>query len=133
MASRALKRLSVMSLLCLSLALCMEGVAHGQSKAYITKIMQDRLESTEELMAGLAINDWSRIEHGTDALLKATQPVGWQGPLKRKLDERDDALRSAIKTLSTFVDGKNGDGARLIFIQVVTLCMDCHNLEREFK
>ncbi|HHT9133501.1 MAG TPA: hypothetical protein ACFYD2_01235, partial [Candidatus Avalokitesvara rifleensis] len=99
-----------MSLLCLSLALCMGGVAHGQPKAYITKIMQGRLESTEDVMAGLAINDWSRIEQGTDALLKATQPVGWQGPLKRELDERDDALRNAIKTLSTFVDGKNGDG-----------------------
>lgn len=133
MVSRALKRFSVMSVLCLSLVLCMGSVAHGQSKAYINKIMEGRLASTKELMVGLAINDWSRIERGTEDLLKATRPVGWQGPLKRELDARDDALRSAAKTLSTFVDAKNGDGARLIFIQVVTLCMDCHNLGRELK
>lgn len=133
MVSRALKRFSVMSVLCLSLVLCMGSVAHGQSKAYINKIMEGRLASTKELMVGLAINDWSRIERGTEDLLKATRPVGWQGPLKRELDARDDALRSAAKTLSTFVDAKNGDGTRLIFIQVVTLCMDCHNLERELK
>lgn len=133
MAGRTLKGFSIVLLLCLGLALCIEGVAHGQSKAYIEKIMRGRLEGAKQIMAGLAINDWSKIEQGTRELLKSTHPVGWQGPLKRELDARDDALRSATKTLSTFVDAKNDDGSRLIFIQVVTLCMDCHNLRREPK
>ncbi len=133
MVSRALKRLSVISLLCLSSAFCIGNVAQGQSAEHLKKQMQQRLENTKLIMGGLAIDDWSRIEQGTRGLLGTSVYPGWSGPLKGKFEERDKALHMAVKTLSRFVETKNGDGARLLYIQVVMLCMNCHDLGKENK
>lgn len=131
MASRALKRFGLMSLLCFGLAFCAVNAARGQSSEHLKKQMEHRLEGTKLIMAGLAIDDWSRISQGTKELLNNSQFPGWSGPLKEQLEKRDKALHMAAKTLSLFVEAKNGDGARLAYIQVVTLCMDCHNLGKE--
>ncbi len=131
MASRALKGLVVISFFCLTLAFCMGNVAQGQSKEHLKKQMQSRLENTKLLMAGLATDDWTKISEGTRGLLGVSMFPGWTGPLEEKYEKRDKALNSAVKTLSKFVEAKNGDGARLIFIQVITSCMDCHNLGKE--
>ena len=128
MVNRTLKGFSVISLLCFILTFYMVSAAQGQSKAFIKEIMDRRLDSTKKIMAGLAIDDWPQIEEGTEGLLESTRPFGWKGAYRQKLEVRDKALRSAVKTLESFVETRNGDGARLIYIQVIISCMDCHNL-----
>lgn len=131
MASRALKRFGLVSLLCVGLAFCAVNAARGQSSEHLKKQMEHRLEGAKLIMAGLAIDDWSKISQGAKELLNNSQFPGWSGPLKEQLEKRDKALHMAAKMLSQFVEAKNGDAARLAYIQVVTLCMDCHNLGKE--
>ncbi|MFQ5862453.1 MAG: hypothetical protein ACE5IC_04955 [Candidatus Brocadiales bacterium] len=131
MVSQALKRFGVISLLCLSMAFCIGNVAQGESDARLKKQMQRKLRNTKHLMAGLALDDWSRIEQGTQGLLSTCEALGWTGAAKEEFEMRDKAFHMAVKRLQRFVDAKNGDGARLQFIQLVMLCMDCHNLPKE--
>ncbi len=131
MVNRTLKGFSIITLSCLILTFYMGSVTQGQSKAFIKEIMERRLDGAKKIMAGLAINNWPQVEEGTEILLESTRPLGWKGAYRQKLEARDGSLRSAVKTLESFVEIRNGDGARLIYIQVIMSCMDCHNLRRE--
>lgn len=131
MVRQVFKRFGIAPLLCLGLVLCIVNVTQGQSEARLKKQMQKKLENTKLLMAGLALDDWQKIEQGTQGLLKTCEALGWTGAAKEEFEMRDKAFHTAVKRLSRFVNAKNGDGARLQFIQMVVLCMDCHNLGKE--
>lgn len=83
------------------------------------------------VMAGLALDNWSKIEQGTQDLLKTCEALGWTGAGKAEFEMRNRAFHAAVKQLSRFVNAKNGDSTRLQFIELVVLCMDCQALGRE--
>ncbi len=124
------KRFCLIWLFSLAIVPCIGNIAHGQADVHLKAQMQRKLENTKLLMAGLALNDGARIEQGTNGLLSTCESLGWTGPGKAEFEMRDKAFHNAVQRLSRFVEAKNYDGARLQFVQMVVLCMDCHGLAK---
>ncbi len=131
MFGQTFKKISIAILFFLGVGLYFENSVQGQAEAQLKAQMQRKLENTKQLMAGLALDDGARIEQGTKGLLSTCEALGWTGPGKAEFEARDKAFHTAVKRLSKFVEAKNYDGARLQFVDMVVLCMDCHSLGKE--
>lgn len=123
-----LRVFKILSAFCLGLVLLSQAVALGEQEVSLKGQMQKRIDSMGLLLTGLAVDDWSRIEKGSQGLIETCEAIDWSGPGKDLFKKRDEAFCSAVQALLRHVQNKDLAGTQRAFIQTTITCWGCHDL-----
>jgi hypothetical protein len=96
-------------------------------------VMQRKLIHAQNILAGLALKDFDRIDKEADALTQVRQEATW------RINETERYLRHSLAFLEQLQDmkkaakAKNLDGATLAYLEMTRTCINCHEALRAQK
>lgn len=128
MSALNLRTFAIVSAFCLGSVLLLQTVALGEQEADLKGQMQKRIDSMGLLLAGLAVDNWSKIEKGAQGLIETCESIDWSGPGKDLFKKRDEAFCSAAQALLKYVQKKDLADTQRAFIQTTITCWGCHDL-----
>jgi cytochrome c556 len=122
------------AVICLGLLLLWAGLsivpARSQQPNDVAAFMRMKLEHSQNVLEGIALEDFALIERDSQRLSLLSQAANWQvlqtpDYLQHSLDFRRsaDALTKAARD-------KNLDGAALAYVQMTMNCVNCHKYVR---
>lgn len=98
-------------------------------------LMQRKLASSQELIKGLALDDFELIEREAQTLQLLSLDAGWNTIQTDEYARISVEFREAAKRLARAAEDKNLDAAGLGYFKLTMTCIDCHrhvrNLEQE--
>jgi hypothetical protein len=104
--------------------------ARSQQPNEVGAFMRMKLEHSQKVLEGVALEDFALIERSSQQLSLLSQAANWQvlqtpDYLQHSLDFRRsaDALTKAARD-------KNLDGAALAYVQMTMNCVNCHKYVR---
>jgi hypothetical protein len=104
--------------------------ARSQQPNEVAGFMRMKLEHSQKVLEGIALEDFALIERNSQQLSLLSQAANWQvlqtpDYLQHSLDFRRsaDALTKAARD-------KNLDGAALAYVQLTMNCVNCHKYVR---
>ncbi|MBI3463351.1 MAG: hypothetical protein HY000_09870 [Planctomycetes bacterium] len=107
--------------------------ARPQQPSNVAVVMRIKLDHSQKVLEGIAIEDFLLIEKNARQLSLLSQAADWQvlqtpDYLQHSLDFRRsaDALASAARN-------KNLDGAALAYVQMTMNCVNCHKYARSAR
>lgn len=118
----------ILSAFYLGLTLLSSAPAAAGQEAGLKEQMQRKLDNMGELLTGLALEDWARIEQAAQDLVDTCKALGWTGPGKAEFGKRDAAFHAAAQELLRYVKQKNLGDTQRAFIHATIMCWGCHDL-----
>lgn len=89
---------AILFVFCLGLGLFFQTITVGQEKS-LKEQMQKKMDSMGEVLTGLALEDWARVEKGAQGLIDTCVALGWTGPGKEEFGRRDEAFHASAQKL----------------------------------
>jgi cytochrome c556 len=118
----------------LAIALVLTGMSASLAqdrKSRATKeFMREKLENSQKILEGLALEDFNLISAKAQKLSAMSQAVGWQVFDNPDYAQQSVDFRKAVEGLSRAAERKNIDAATLSYMKVTMSCVDCHKLVR---
>ncbi len=127
MNAQNLRIFAILSVFCLSLLLLPHAATSGSQVPSLKELMQKRLDYMGDLLSGLAIDDWTRIERGAEGLVGTCEAMDWSGPGKEEFKRRDAAFCASAEAVLRNVRKKNLADIQRSFIQATISCWGCHD------
>ncbi len=96
-------------------------------------LMQKKLQESQKVLEGIALNDFDKIAKHADELADISKQAQWRvltTPLYQLYSA--DFQRSA-ETLSKNAKDKNLDAATLTYVELTLTCVKCHKHVREVR
>ncbi len=94
-------------------------------------LMLKKLQHAQNILEGLALEDFDKIKTGGKELLIISQEAQWRKIQTPKYNQLSVEFRSAVDKLVAMAEAKNLDGSTLQFMQVTMSCVECHKLVRD--
>ncbi len=104
----------------------------GRSKVF-KKLMQKKLDSSKNLLEGLALNDFKKLEENATTLLKISSTADWFAYKTREYELFSNEFRRAAEKLKKKAKEENLDGAALAYVELTMSCIRCHQYVREMR
>ncbi len=96
--------------------------------------MQLKLLHTQDVLSGIAMEDFVRIEKGASGLLNVCEAVGWtEEKTKGEFKTHDTEFHKVASELLSLARAGNLEGAHYKYIQMTTVCTDCHTHVRDIE
>lgn len=127
-----MKRLSIIALLgSIALYFAIPGVAQTQSTELrspvnVHALMQRKLSSSQSLIKGLALEDYTLIEREAQQLQLLSLDAGWNVIQTKDYARISGEFREAAKKIRQAGKDKNLDAAGLGYFHLTMTCIDCH-------
>lgn len=97
----------------------------------LQKVMRKKLVWSQQMLEGLAIEDFKRIKKNADELGKLTESEQWRVSTDERYRQLSRDLRTKASQASRMADQSNLDGAALSYVQITISCVECHKWVRE--
>ena len=94
------------------------------------EFMREKLENSQKVLEGLALEDFDLISAKAQKLSAMSQAAGWQVFDNPDYAQQSVDFRKAVEGLSRAAERKNIDAATLSYMKVTMSCVDCHKLVR---
>lgn len=122
----------------LALALLLPTMSgHGQEKKKddpTASLMQKKLQYSQKVLEGLALNDFKKIAQGADELIDLSKRAEWQQAVKTpQYEVHSNEFRRIADGLVKSARDKNLDGAALNYVEMTLSCVKCHKYVREVR
>jgi hypothetical protein len=95
------------------------------------KLMRAKLQYAQQVLEGLAVEDFEAVAEGAERLRRLGALEQWTRANTPEYQAQLMIYRTANRELARLADEKNLDGATLAFVQVTTSCVNCHKLVRQ--
>lgn len=95
--------------------------------------MKQKLQLSQNILAGLTQGDFDKISTNAKAMNYATYLEKWLRADKEEYKKQVLFFDIANKELIRMADKKNLEGATLVFNQLTISCMKCHEIMRDAK
>jgi cytochrome c556 len=125
---------------CLALAFLagvptMSGHADEQqlSQQKLQELMRRKLERSQKVLEGIALNDFEKIADGAADLIQISKAAEWRVLKTPQYEVHSNDFRSSGQTLIQSAKGKNLDGAALAYVELTLTCVKCHKHVREVR
>lgn len=102
-----------------------------QAKKEVSAFMQLKLEHTQKLLEGLAIEDYAAIKQHAQKLGTLALDENWQVLQTREYRDYSAHFQQITGRISKAAEKKNLDGAALSYVQLTLNCIDCHKHVRD--
>ena len=95
--------------------------------------MQLKLRNAEQVLEGIALADFDRIEGGAESLIRLSKKADFQMGAVPGYEQHSRAFREAAEELLTHAKAKNLDGAALSYVRLTLNCVSCHKELRKHQ
>jgi hypothetical protein len=97
----------------------------------LKRLMTSKLKNSQAVLEGLALNDFSKISRGAEALIQFSKTAEWFVRKTAKYELYSNEFRRAAETIVEKARDKNLDGAALAYFDMTMVCLRCHRYMRE--
>jgi len=120
----------VVTLLALLAAGVIMSSAQNKKSRATKEFMRDKLELTQGILEGLAVEDFDLILSRSQRLSAMSQEVGWKVFENPDYEQQSIAFRRNVDALTKAAKNKNLDGATLAYVRATMSCVECHKYVR---
>ena len=93
--------------------------------------MRAKLTHSQDVLEGLAVEDYDLIAKGAQQLALASQASDWQVLQTEDYIRQSSEFRRACDSLGAAAKAKNLDAAALAWMEVTLKCVQCHRYVRD--
>jgi hypothetical protein len=97
----------------------------------VAAFMRAKLGHSQNVLEGLAVEDFDLIEKGAQDLALASQASSWQVLQTEDYARHSDEFRRSCNALRAAAKARNLDGAALAWMEVTMKCIQCHKYVRD--
>ena len=97
----------------------------------VAAVMRAKLGHAQNVLEGLAVEDFDLIDRGANDLALASQASSWQVLQTADYARHSDEFRRSCNALRTAAKARNLDGAALAWMEVTMKCIQCHKYVRD--
>ena len=105
--------------------------AAGEQPDQVAVFMRAKLGHSQNVLEGLALEDYDLIARGAHDLALASQASSWQVLQTEDYARQSVEFRRSCDSLRTAARAKNLDGAALAWMEVTMKCVQCHKYVRD--
>jgi hypothetical protein len=120
----------VVTLLALLAAGVIMSSAQNKKSRATKEFMRDKLELTQGILEGLAVENFDLILSRSQRLSAMSQEVGWKVFENPDYEQQSIAFRRNVDALTKAAKNKNLDGATLAYVRATMSCVECHKYVR---
>jgi hypothetical protein len=97
----------------------------------VAAFMRAKLAHSQNVLEGLAVEDFDLIDRGANDLALASQASSWQVLQTADYARHSDEFRRSCNALRSAAKARNLDGAALAWMEVTMKCIQCHKYVRD--
>ena len=97
----------------------------------VAAFMRAKLGHSQNVLEGLAVEDFDLIDKGAQDLALASQASSWQVLQTEDYARHSDEFRRSCNALRAAAKARNLDGAALAWMEVTMKCIQCHKYVRD--
>jgi cytochrome c556 len=97
----------------------------------IKDAMQLKLELSQNILEGIAVEDFDEVSENAEKLKTLAKVEGWLHRDTRAYKSQLQVFQFANDELARFAKEKDGDGAALAYVQLTLSCVNCHKYLRD--
>ena len=120
-----MQKLMSLVLLALCLPALSAATAQGEPSPATAKIMKQKLQYSQAILAAVATEDFPGISTNADELLELAKTQWIQNDTPEYRAQLKD-FWIVLEGLKSAAEEKNGDGATLAYLQLTLSCVKCH-------
>ena len=120
----------VVTLLALLAASVIMSSAQNKKSRATKEFMRDKMELTQGILEGLAVENFDLILSRSQRLSAMSQEVGWKVFENPDYEQQSIAFRRNVDALTKAAKNKNLDGATLAYVRATMSCVECHKYVR---
>ena len=109
------------------------GVSGRSEEPKKTALMQRKLKHAQNVLEGLAINDFDKIGDNAKELLTISKLNEWKVVKTPKYATYSNEFQENVEKLIKNAKEKNLDGATLAYVEMTSTCIKCHKHVREVR
>ena len=95
--------------------------------------MRAKLEHSQEIVEGLAVENFDQIAKNAQQLSSLSQAMGWQVFPNEEYVLQSREFRRAVDALRNQAKEKNLEAAALAYLDVTMKCINCHKYVRKIR
>jgi len=126
-------RLTQFILTMLAIATVSVALAQSRRNRAAKEFMRDKLELSQQVLEGLATEDYDLISAKATKLSAMTQEADWRVFENPDYDRFSADFRRNVDALRKAAHDRNLDGATLAYVKVTMSCVECHKFVRGRK
>jgi hypothetical protein len=121
-------------LACAVLAVGLVGVkGHGDEGSKVSALMKRKLDQSQKVLAGIALNDFDEIAKHAQELIAISREAEWKVLKTPQYDLYSTDFRRSAGDLVKNAKDKNLDAAALSYVDLTLTCVKCHKHVREVR
>jgi len=97
----------------------------------VASFMRAKLAHSQNVLEGLAVEDFDLIDKGAQQLSLASEDASWQVLQTEDYARQSADFRRSCDSLRKAAKAKNLDGAALAWMEVTMKCVQCHKYVRD--
>jgi len=122
----------MLTLMILSLLLVPVGTSQV-SKGDLSRLMKDKLRSSQVLMEGVVLADFGKIRRSADELIQITKTEEWMVYKTARYEVHTNEFRRAVEVIYQKAKDENIDGVATAYADMTLACVRCHQYAREIR
>jgi hypothetical protein len=111
----------------------MSGHSQDKPNPIVEGIMKRKLQYSQKLLEGIAINDFEMINDNAVGLITISKQAEWMVLKTPAYELNSNDFRRAVSNVIDKAKEKNIDGVALAYVEVTLSCVRCHKHVREVK
>lgn len=124
-------RFRLAALLVAALGLTLAG--HADESPKVNTLMRKKLECSQKVLEGIALNDFDKIAKNGEELLQLSKQAEFKVLKTPQYEVHSNDFRRNAEALVTAAKAKNGDAAALAYVDLTLSCVKCHKHVREVR
>jgi hypothetical protein len=117
----------------LALGVCLAGVSGDDSDRGLKALMQQKLKASQQVLEGIATNDFGKISDNAHELIRISKAAEWRVVKTPLYQVHSDEFRRNAENLIQMAKEKNLDGATLAYVDMTLNCVKCHKYVRQVR
>jgi len=97
----------------------------------VAAFMRAKLAHSQDVLEGLAVEDFDLIDKGAQRLSLASEDASWQVLQTEDYARQSAEFRRSCDSLRKAAKARNLDGAALAWMEVTMKCVQCHKYVRD--
>jgi hypothetical protein len=103
------------------------------SREVVRAFMRGKLDASKDVLEGLAIEDFGKIETAADRMRLMSRKAEWNSIKTERYAQLSEEFRQTSEKLSKAARDKKLDSAALAWTQITLQCVNCHQYARDIQ
>jgi hypothetical protein len=110
----------------IALVASLSGTSASAQSVDLKRVMQQKLEHSQLILAAVVTSNWSEMERHSRALLDLTNDQAWTVLKTPEYAKQSQAFVRAAEDLVDAARRRDGDAAPLAYVSMTLTCVQCH-------